>query len=205
MGHSLSAGGQQAAPPGQTSARQAAGKAAPARSDPRSGRQATLMPMPAQSTPPRSSIRMPATLQGPSAVSTTRSLGHFTRTASPSPAKAAASMRLKAGVASLPRKGSAWGRRSVAYMLPAGEIHCRRSWPRPQVCRTACTLSHGDRRPPSIRVRAASSVLVTSPSRQTKGQPPLFVSVAGSRPSGQSGPVPKKRVHSSHASVIFAS
>lgn len=205
MGHSLSAGGQQAAPPGQTSARHAADRAAPARRLSRSGRQATLMPMPAQSTPPRSSIRMPATLQGPSAVSATRSLGHFTRTLKPSSAKAAASMRLKAGVASLPRKGSAWGRRRVAYILPAGESHCRRNWPRPLVCRTACTLSHADKKPPSIRVRAASSVLVTSPSRQTKGQPPLSVSTAGSRPSGQPGPAPEKQVHSSRASVIFAS
>ena len=206
MGHSLSAGGQQAGPPGQTSVRHAADRAAPARRLSRSGRHTTLMPMPAQSTPPRSSIRMPATLQGPSAVSATRSLGHFTRTLKPSSAKAAASMRLRAGAASLPRKGSACGRRRVAYILPAGEIHRRRNCPRPLVCRTACTLSHDARSPASIRVRAASRVLVTSPSRHTKGQPLLSDSMAGpSRPSGQPGSASEKRVQSSPASVIFPS
>ena len=92
----------------------AARRAASARNALSGGAKDTLTPMPASSTPPRSSNRMPASLRGPSGRESTRSLGHLSSTGQPSARRAQASSRPVAGAAAVPSKGGSEGRRRAA-------------------------------------------------------------------------------------------
>ncbi len=136
-----------------TSPHQSRGSARPAPSSsarataPSGTRLAALSPTPIRAqrqVPPRSRRRgsRPASLRGgaPSAPPSSRSLGHFSRTASPraSSRRQSPTATARPGAAAV-AAAAGQGRAALSQTPPAGEHQGRPCWPRPKRCRWAIT------------------------------------------------------------------